>query len=112
MPPKSKKEQEEEAQRLLEEQKRKEEEEARIALEKQKYAAETISTGLLLPASNQIFIDLYSQTTAFLTNKLEQALKDSLPSLEADGNLKKLIIKELIHYLIAAAKIFGVENKK
>lgn len=47
MPPKSKKEQEEEAQRMLEEQKK--EEEARIALEKQKYAAETISTGLRLP---------------------------------------------------------------
>lgn len=67
MPPKSKKEQEEEALRLAEEQKQKEEEEARLALERQKYAAETIETGLLLPASSQILIDLHSQPLTFVT---------------------------------------------
>ena len=67
MPPKSKKEQEEEAQRLLEEQKRKEEEEARLALERQKYAAETIVTGLLLPASNQLVKDLFGQPLSYIT---------------------------------------------
>ena len=60
MPPKSKKEQEEEAARLAEEQRQKEEEEARLALERQKYAAETLSTGLFLPASNQLILDLQS----------------------------------------------------
>ena len=67
MPPKSKKEQEEEALRLAEEQKRKEEEEARLAVERQKYAAETIATGLLLPASNQLLLDIYTQSVVFVT---------------------------------------------
>ena len=110
MPPKSKKEQEEEAQRLAEEQKRKEEEEARLALERQKYAAETIDTGLVLPASNQLLIDLYCQPLSFVTEKIEEAIKESCPNLDDDPVFKKVLLKEVIYYLSEGTKIFKVQK--
>ena len=110
MPPKSKKEQEEEAARLAEEQKRQEEEEARLALERQKYAAETLETGLILPASNQLVIDLYSQPLAFVCEKIEEAVQESCPNLNNDAVFKKVVLTELVHYLISGAKLFKVQK--
>ena len=58
MPPKNKKDQEEEAKRLEEEQRLKEEEEARLAEERKRYAVEELPTGLKLPVSMQLLSDL------------------------------------------------------
>jgi hypothetical protein len=112
MPPKSKKEQEEEAKRLEEEQRKREEEEARLALERKKYAHETLATGLHLPASDQLLIDLPYQSVDFINQKLKDSVVAINSSLANDEHFLKLVLKELLYYAFDTLELFNLTDAK
>ena len=69
-----------------------------------------METGLILPVSNQLIVDLYSQPLAFVCEKIEEAVQESCPNLNNDAVFKKVVLTELVHYLISGTKLFAAQN--
>lgn len=82
MPPKTKKELEEEARRLEEERKKKEEEEAALEAERKKYASEKLeATGLVLPITQLFLEEFPNKPLAFAEEILRRNLDATYPFL-------------------------------
>lgn len=75
-------------------------------MEQKKYSPETLSTGLLLPASAQLIIDFPTKPLHFVTDKLEIALKDAYPDFGGSPRLG-FIMKELHYYVKDSCQLFG-----
>lgn len=59
----------------------------------QKYASEKLSTGLILPASNQLFVDFSHQSVQFIKSKLQESIHPVMQAHHSIEKLQRLILK-------------------
>ena len=69
-----------------------------------------MDTGLLLPASNQLIADLYSQPLSFVNEKIMEATKEAYPNLEDNHIFRNFLLREFVYYLNEGCKIFATEK--
>lgn len=83
-----------------------------MALERKKYEHQTIATGLALPASNQLLLELPHQTTEFISQKLRDSAVAINPELANDQPLLDLFTKEMLYFAVDAVSIFNLSTVK